>query len=208
MKTAEQIMKKKREIKEELDKVLPRDESDALWQEATARLVTYQMRYSSLPRGVRFHTDSRILPCAAIYLTVSGAIGKEKAYKVIEDAAIRKCRPIEAKLQKLMRHPRMRSLFIRLWDPLTRKVFGRGNGFTNVFYPRRKDEYRMDITACPYARYMAELGCPELTRIFCENDERTYGNLPGLAFVRTGTIGKGAACCDFLLRREERGRRV
>jgi hypothetical protein len=48
---------------------------------------------------------------------------------------------------------------------------------------------------------MTELGCPELTKIFCENDERVYGNLPGLKFERTGTLGKGAKRCDFYLRK-------
>ena len=59
----------------------------------------------------------------------------------------------------------------------------------------------MDILACPYCRYFTELGCFELTRIFCENDERGYGNLPGLIFERTGTLGKGAERCDFCIRK-------
>jgi len=73
--------------------------------------------------------------------------------------------------------------------------------FKNVFYPKEKGAYRMDITACPYNRYFTALGCPELTKIFCENDERTYGNLPGLQFIRTSTLGKGGDRCDFYLKR-------
>ena len=60
----------------------------------------------------------------------------------------------------------------------------------------------MDIISCPYNRYFAELGCPELTKIFCENDDRIYGGLPGLVFERTGTLGKGAPCCDFRIRKK------
>ena len=66
---------------------------------------------------------------------------------------------------------------------------------------KKKGEYRMDIVSCPYWRYMTDLGCPELTKIFCDNDERVYGNLPGLKFERTGTLGKGAKRCDFYLRK-------
>ena len=73
-----------------------------------------------------------------------------------------------------MKLPGMRGLFVKLWDPMTRKMFGPENGFRNVFYPRKKGEYRMDVLACPYCRYFTELGCPELTRIFCENDDRIY----------------------------------
>jgi hypothetical protein len=84
---------------------------------------------------------------------------------------------------------------------MTKKQFGPKCGFKNRFYPKKKGEYRMDILACPYFRYFSELGCPELTKIYCENDERMYGNLPGLKFERTGTIGKGSDHCDFYLRR-------
>jgi len=100
-----------------------------------------------------------------------------------------------------MRVPGMRSLFVRVWDPLTRKIFGSSCGFKNTFYPKEKGAYRMDVTVCPYFRYFTELGCPELTKIFCENDERIYGNLPGIEFTRTGTLGKGAERCDFYIRK-------
>jgi hypothetical protein len=201
MNNPEKIMKKKTVIKAELDKALPKAQSDVLWQEATARLKEYLTRYSSLPKGVHIHTDSRILPSAAIYLVIKDVIGQERAYKVIEDAAVQICAGLEKKLQKLMKLPGMQSLFIKAWDPMTRKMFGAGNGFQNVFYPKKRGEYRMDVTACPYCRTFTELGCPELTRIFCENDERMYGNLPGLKFERTGTLGKGAERCDFCLKK-------
>ena len=201
MNDAEKILKKKANIKAELDKALPKAQSDALWQEATAKLDGFLARYSALPKGVHIHTDSRILPSAAIYLTVKEAVGPEKAYRIIEDAAVRGCAEIEKKLQKLMKLPGMRRLFIKAWDPLTKKLFSSGNGFQNVFYAKKKDEYRMDVTSCPYCRTFAELGCPELTKIFCENDERIYGRLPGLKFERTGTLGKGAERCDFCIKK-------
>ena len=142
-----------------------------------------------------------MFPSAAVYLTAKDVVGRERAYGIIENAAVSACKPIGGKLVKLMKVPGMKSFFIKAWTPLTRLIFGANNGFTNVFYPGQKNGFRMDITACPYCRYFGELGCPELTKIFCENDERIYGNLPGLKFERKGTIGKGAACCDFYLRK-------
>lgn len=201
MKTAEKIMRKKTVIKEEMDKSLPKAESNALWRQATARLDEYLQRYSDLPKGVHLHTDNKILPMAAVYLTVKEAVDPGTTYKIVENAAIRKCKGIEETLRRLMKLPGMRSLFIKIWDPLTQKVFGQSSGFQNTFYPKRKGEYRMDVIACPYSRYLTELGCPELTKIFCENDERIYGNLPGIRFERTGTIGKGADRCDFCIRK-------
>ncbi|MBQ6174099.1 MAG: L-2-amino-thiazoline-4-carboxylic acid hydrolase [Clostridia bacterium] len=201
MKTAAQIMKKKTAMRAELEKHLPKEDADALWQQATDRLSVILTRYADLPKAMRFHTESRIFPSAAIYLTAKERLGEETAFGIVENAAIELTDQLGKKLARLMRLPGMRSLFVRVWDPLVRKVFGPDNGFRNAFYPKQKGEYRMDVLACPYCRYFTELGCPELTRIYCENDERTYGHLPGIAFERTGTLGKGADRCDFLIRK-------
>ena len=196
---AEQIMKKKGFIKAEMDKVFPIDQSDKLWEDATLKLSEFLDKYEALPKGVNTHTDSRIFPSSAIYLTIKPILGADAAYKVIEDAAIISCAGIQVKLAGLMRVPGMKGLFVKMWDPMTKKIFGSSSGFQNVFYPNKKGEYRMDVTECPYRRYFKELGCPELTKIFCGNDDRIYGNLPGLEFIRTGTIGRGADKCDFYL---------
>lgn len=201
MDRAKKIMAQKTAVKAEMDKELPKDQSDDLWRKATERLEEYLVRYRSLPKGVRTHTDKRILPAAAVYLTLKEVTGQEKAYGIIENAAVSGCAEIEKKLKALMKLSGMRSLFVRIWDPMTKNLFGPGNGFGNVFYPKKKNEFRMDIVACPYCRYLTELGCPELTRIFCDNDERIYGHLPGLKFERTGTLGKGADRCDFSIRK-------
>ena len=126
---------------------------------------------------------------------------RDTAYAVIENAAIKNSSDAGRKLAKLMKLPGMKSLFVSVWDPMTKKMFGSDCGFKNVFYPKKKGEYRMDVVVCPYNRYFTELGCPELTKIFCANDERCYGNLPGLEFKRTGTIGTGSDRCDFYLRK-------
>lgn len=195
---AEKLLQKKRVYREELDKVTSR--SDELWKQAAVRLDEIQNRYGELPKGVQGHAD-KIFPAAAVYLTVKEALGETTAYAVLENASVRICAGVAPKLQKLMRVPGMRSLFVAMWNPMTRKIFGAGNGFRNVFYPKKKGEYRMDVISCPYCRYLTELGCPEITKIFCENDDRIYGNLPGLKFERKGTLGKGAEKCDFCIRK-------
>ena len=200
-KTAEQIMKKKACVRANIDRQLPKEQADALWRQATQKLASIMARYADLPEGMRPHTDARIFPSAAIYLTAKERLGQQAAYGIVEGAAVEQTARYAKKLAGLMRLPGMPSLFIRIWDPLTRKVFGPDNGFKNGFYPKEKGRYRMDVLACPYFRYFTELGCPELTKIFCENDERMYGNLPGVVFERTGTLGKGADRCDFCIRK-------
>lgn len=177
---AKKIMKSKSFIKAEMDRQLTQKQSDFLWRKSTKRLDSILIRYQNLPKGVHTHTDRFIFPAAAIYLTAKEYVPAEKAYSIIENAAIRNTAAMGEKLAKMMKIPGMAGLFIKMWDPISRKMFGESCGFKNVFHPKEKGAYRMDIIACPYNRFFTELGCPELTKIFCENDERTYGNLPGL----------------------------
>ena len=201
MTSAQKIMKKKGSFKAEIDSRLPKDQSDTLWQKAATELAVLLEQYSSLPEGVRFHTENKILPAAAIYLTLKESIGQYDAYRVMEDATFKTADAAAKKLSALLRLPGMRNLFVKVWDPLTRKMFGEKSGFQNVFYPKKKGEYRMDVVSCPYNRYFTELGCPELTKISCGADDHVYGDLPGLKFERTSTIGRGGERCDFCIRK-------
>lgn len=202
MTSSQMIMKKERDrFKAEIDRRLPKEQSDALWQKATDRLAALLEQYASLSDGVRFHTENKIFPAAAIYLTLKESIGQDEACLVIEDATFKTADAAAKKLAALLHLPGMRSLFVKAWDVLTRKLFGENSGFQNVFYPKKKGEYRMDVVSCPYNRYFTELGCPELTKIFCGADDHVYGDLPGLKFERTTTIGRGGKRCDFCIRK-------
>ena len=201
MTSSQKIMNKKARFKAEIDRRLPKEQSDALWQKATDRLAALLEQYSSLSDGVRFHTENKIFPAAAIYLTLKESIGQSEAYRVMENATFKTADAAAKKLSALLRLPGMRSLFVKAWDPLTRKMFGENSGFQNVFYPKKKGEYRMDVVSCPYNRYFTELGCPELTKISCGADDHVYGDLPGLKFERTSTLGRGGSRCDFCIRK-------
>ena len=48
---------------------------------------------------------------------------------MIENAAITGCAGYAKKLAGLMKVPGMRSLFVKVWDPMTRKMFGTGKAF-------------------------------------------------------------------------------
>ena len=86
---AKKIMKNKSFIKAEMDRQLTRKQSDFLWRKSTKRLDSILIRYQNLPKGVHTHTDSFIFPAAAIYLTAKEYVPAEKAYSIIENAAIR-----------------------------------------------------------------------------------------------------------------------
>ena len=197
----EKTLEKMNWVKEELDRSLPKEQSDTIWKASKDRLEGYFEEYADIPKGEHMHTDSRIFPFAAMYLSIKESAGEELAFDILERFCIHRCESLSKTLAGLMRIPGMPGLFVSIWDPMTKKMFGSASGFSNRFYDNPKGEYRMDVTACPYNKYLTELGCPEVTKLFCDNDDRMYGDLPGIDFIRTKTIGRGGDCCDFYMRK-------
>ncbi len=202
MNKADKILRKKTFIRKEMDKALDQKLSDEIWQEAHRKLETFLERYEDLPEGVHMHTDNYIFPSSAIYLSLKERIDEKEAYRIIEDSAAALTSRAAVILNAILKLPGLKLLFVKMWKPLCERMYGKNNGFENVYYPCGKDEFRMDIVSCPFCRYFRELGCPELTKVFCENDDRVYGKLSGIEFKRTTTLGKGADRCDFYFRRK------
>lgn len=60
-----------------------------------------------------------------------------------------------------------------------------------------------DIVRCIYKEICEKCGCPELCAAFCQSDTIAFaGYMPKIRFERSGTLGEGAACCDFRFVRE------
>ena len=191
---------KKIAIKENLIAEVGEAEAEKIWIRAKALLKDIEARYAGLPKGQRMHSGF-IFPSAAIQLAIREIRGDANlGYKVISKYSWAKSRKMGGMLRKLSRIPGFKRFFVKMWDPISRKAFGPDAGFRNVFYPKKKGEYKMDIIACPYDRFFTELGTPELTQIFCINDECTYGDIPGLEFIRHTTLGTGGDKCDFYIR--------
>ena len=61
-----------------------------------------------------------------------------------------------------------------------------------------RNEIHFNLCSCLYYDICTENGCPELCQVYCENDNIAFsGLMPKIRFERAGTIGEGAACCDF-----------
>lgn len=59
-------------------------------------------------------------------------------------------------------------------------------------------EIHFNLHRCLYWDLTNKYGCPELCRIYCENDTISFsGLLPKIRFERSGTLADGADCCDF-----------
>lgn len=201
MRSAAKTMEKKKTYREELEKRFDSETCEKIWSRTISRLNSIYGKYDDLSEGVMSHTDSGIFPAAAMYITAKEFMSEEEAYQLIEDISVIICKKVQEPIAKMMKLPFMPSFFVKMWGPMTKKKFGSTCGFKNNFYPKEKGAFRMDILECPYSKYFTELGCPELTKIYCDNDLRIYGKLPGIAFEREGTLGRGADKCDFYIRK-------
>lgn len=174
--------------------------SSGLWDQAAMLYEKLRETYKDDPKKVRFHTEKNIFIGVALYKTLM----KEHPLDAmpIMQAGMKTGGLRAAKtLAKLMRLPGSKHLFIGLFPFVCKNVYGPASGFQQKFYLTEKHSARMDILKCPYCKYCLELGCPELTPLFCENDDYVYGNVSGIRFTRTQTLGKGGDRCDFLMER-------
>ena len=195
-KKVNKIIKQKLNYKKELQNRLPEETCNKIWKNIHQRLTSFYEEYNDLPKGVASHTDAFIFPAAAIYLSIK-EYAPDQAFDVMEK--MMKERTIKAgeSFAKMSKIPGFKTLFLKIWDSMSINGFGEKSGFKNKIYPVQNGEHKMDITHCPYHHYLTKLGCPELTILFCKNDEYSYGNIPGIKFTRTKTIGGGAEFCDF-----------
>jgi len=189
-------LKGKDAFKKEISGRFSQTECDKVWRDAHKRLYKMYADHPDLPKGVAMHTDSFIFPAAAIYLAMK-EINPDIAMDVMRKVMAEKSGKTGDMIAKFCRLPGFKKFFLGMWDSMSHKMFGEASGFKNVFYPKEKGCFRMDIIQCPYNKYLTEQGCPELNILFCENDVHSYGNLPGLKFTRTRTIGAGDDLCDF-----------
>ena len=59
-------------------------------------------------------------------------------------------------------------------------------------------EIHFNLHRCLYWDVTKQFGCPELCCVICESDDISFSGLaPKINFLRSGTLGSGADCCDF-----------
>ena len=142
------------------------------------------------------HLSGTILPTVAVYKALL-EVDADHALPHANDIMMELCQKGGAVVGKMMKLPGMKSLFMWLLPKMAANVFGPRCGCAFENYEASKTLLKMDMTACPYCRYAQKLGCPELMPVFCDSDFATYGNLPGIRFERTQTLGTGGERCDF-----------
>lgn len=142
------------------------------------------------------HLNGTILPTVAIYKALQ-EIDPDHALSHAHTIMMRMCKMGGNAIGMVLKFPGMKRVFMWLLPRMATRIFGPSCGFQYTNYEVSKTFLKMDMTDCPYCRYAKLLGCPELMRVFCDSDFATYGDLPGIRFDRTQTLGTGGNCCDF-----------
>jgi hypothetical protein len=183
-----------------IDRKLPPGQAQKVWQQAEKNFDDLMQENPNQTKAAAEHTYVSIFPAISIYKAMQSC-GVEDAMSIMEEGAAR----LSAKRGKtyagMLKIPGMKSLFLKIFATGMRSGFGPEAGFAERFITENSRELKVDVTKCPYTDYCAKYGCPELVHVFCKNDEYAYGNLPGIQFLRTQTLGTGGQCCDFHFKR-------
>ena len=179
----------------------------------TAEEVTAEFRegledffsgHGHFPEAVAMHAEENILPIGLLYLSLKKRTDPDSAYALVRDVMEQNCRRERERIQQRIREAGTAEFF-REWEENCRSAYGAENGFSCVFHRATEEEVRLEVRKCLYLEMLEEMGCPELTRIFCDSDWFEMGDLEEVTFERKGTIAYGSEECDFLLKVREEG---
>lgn len=176
---------------------LEEQEVEKIWNTAEVILDDLHKRYPQIALKEMVHADSIF-----VHIALYKALLKKKPHRAMEimEKGMATTAMKKAKFfQRMVKIPFGRAIFLKGFAIGCKTGFGEEAGFANVIHKQNRNVFQMDVTACPYAKYCRLEGCPELTHIFCENDDYAYGDLKGIRFIRTQTLGSGGEKCDFLL---------
>ena len=192
---------KYRFIRHALKKTYDRQTLERILLRAEEHYIALATRCSGATPGEWMHLADTILPTAAVYKALLDT-DADNALAITHGAIIDLCKKGNRALRILLRVPGMKGLFMRLLPKMAMEMFGPACGFDHSHYHADKSRLEMDVTRCPYCKYAALLGVEELIPTFCESDFATYGDLPGIRFERTSTLGAGGDKCDFRFTRQ------
>ena len=190
-------------IKKDLIKRYGKEMVQHIWEKAGKNWEDLCARYAHLPDKMKQHTDGQMFRMAAVYMALKEAY-PEVALEILGAGVEREGRRIAKMLSCALHIPGMDYVFLRIFAKMLDSSYNEDAGFQSTKHCISKEEVNFDINQCPYCKYLTQIGCPEIIRFSCEIDEIIYGNLPGLKFERTGTLGTGVNKCDFCLRRAKK----
>ncbi len=79
------------------------------------------------------------------------------------------------------------------------KYMAQDTSLVSTIERQTETEHFFTVHKCLYFTLCTEQGVPEIATIFCDADYVIMGLVRNVKLIRTTTIGRGDACCDFHL---------
>lgn len=170
-----------------------------IWKRTIEELAQIYNKFPDVPKSEQMHTKA-IFNAAALYIALK-AVVPERAKELFEQGMAKYAKLSAKKFQRMVKMPLGKGFFLKMFAAGAKTAFGEKAGFRQQFHTADRKVLRFDILKCPYHDYLEKLGCPEIAYTFCDNDIYCYGELKGITFERTQTLGTGGEKCDFYLHR-------
>lgn len=171
------------------------EKAEALWQKAEKEYEQLLPLAEKESKSRKKNLTQGIYPFAALYRVLLGEnMSREEAMEHMY--AIMKTHTLSGNRKNYERMGKLPFFF-----PLFRKMFTMGlsgDSWQVEWIANDPGHFVYNIRKCLWHDACCELGCPELCRIFCRNDELNFTDVSRhLYFQRSQTLGEGGDCCDF-----------
>ena len=148
--------------------------------------------------AVKEHLQRKLFPPMAYYKVLcANGISKEKALEYVKQETHKAASVKRDEMKKLANLPFAYSIYRMGVKKHMRKNFPDAGWQTEWIRCDRK-EIHFNLHRCIYRDLTNQYGCPEISCVYCENDDISFsGLMPRIRFERNGTLGNGAPYCDF-----------
>lgn len=144
------------------------------------------------------HIFKRLLPTIGVYITlIENGFTKEESLTITDKEIQRNAHCKAKENARFAKIPFTYGIFKLFAKSHMKKKYPM-DGFTVEWKRCDAKEIHFNIVRCIYKDMCEKYHCPELCTVFCQSDLTAFaGYEPKIKFERSGTIGKGANCCDF-----------
>lgn len=162
----------------------------------------YRDRPRLRDRVLRYHLEHVVLPAVALYQTLlADGMSRDDALEQVGALVRSYVEPLR-RFVPALRLAREPLGVLRAATVLVNRLVFPPQGWQMEVVEDSEDGFGFDMRGCFYLDQFAAYGVPELTSCFCQADDILFAALPpGLAWERTGTMGRGSEKCDFRWRR-------
>lgn len=158
------------------------------------RLLIKEINQGSWTEKQKHRQTRSIISNIALYRCfIDKGLSKNKAKELVKEYSFH----IAQKAHRLLKIFFYIPGFFRLFRFFMRKGMAGEEIWQSKILSDNDKCYAVDVLKCLWADTCSFFECPELCEIFCLCDHIVFGNIEGLVFERSQTLGMKGERCDF-----------